>query len=115
MRQAGVLAAAALYALEHHVDRLAEDHANAQRLAEGIRRIDGLRLDPEHVDTNLVFFRLDHAGGSAAEFVTQLKDRGLWMIATGPDRLRAVTHLDVSRADVDRAIEILGDVARGGK
>lgn len=111
MRQAGVLAAAALYALDHHVDRLAEDHANARRLADGIRRIAGLRLDPDQVDTNILFFQVDPALGSGADFSRRLKDRGLLMNATAPTKLRAVTHLDVSQADVDRALEILADAA----
>lgn len=112
MRQAGVIAAAALFALEHHVDRLAEDHANAQRLADGIRRIDELRLEPEQVDTNLLFFRVDPALGTAAEFSAKLKERGLLMLATAATTIRAVTHLDVSQRDVDRAVEILREVSR---
>lgn len=115
MRQAGILAAAALYALEHHVDRLAEDHANAQRLADAIRQIPALALRPETVDTNLVFFTVDPAWGTAPEFSAELKQRGVLMNATGPTTLRAATHLDVSRADVDRAITIVDDVARRRK
>ena len=69
MRQSGVLAAAALYALEHHVERLAEDHANARRLADGIRQIDHLQLMSDEIDTNMLFFRVDPAWGTAAEFV----------------------------------------------
>jgi len=111
MRQAGVLAAAALHALEHHVARLAEDHANAQRLADGIRQIDHLRLKPERIDTNLVFFEVDAAWGSAAEFASRLKDRGVLMLPTAPYTIRAVTHLDVTSADVDRAIEAIQAVA----
>jgi threonine aldolase len=112
MRQAGVLAAAALYALEHHVARLADDHANAQRLAEGIRRIEELRLDPPEVDTNLAFFHLSPALAAAAEFSARLRDRGVLMIPTGPRTIRAATHLDVSAADVDRAVVAIEDVAR---
>ncbi len=107
MRQSGILAAAALYALEHHVDRLADDHANAQRLADGLRRIEGLEVVPEKVDTNLVFFRIDPRYGTAAEFVAALKRRGILMLATGPDTIRAVTHLDVDSRDVDRVLETL--------
>ncbi|MFH1265040.1 MAG: GntG family PLP-dependent aldolase, partial [Planctomycetota bacterium] len=114
MRQAGVIAAGALYALEHHVDRLADDHANAQRLVEGVRRIVGLELDPEVVDTNLVFFRVDAEFGTAREFSNRLKQRGLLMLPISPTKIRAVTHLDVSAGDVDRAIAILKDVARRG-
>ncbi len=112
MRQAGVIAAGALYALEHHVERLADDHANAQRLAEGIRQIDGLVLEPETVDTNIVFFRVDPAWAAAPQFSNELKKRGLLMNATGPTKLRAVTHLDVDADDVRQAIGILQDAAR---
>ncbi len=112
MRQAGVLAAAALYALENHVDRLADDHANAKRLAEGVRGIDGLDLDPDRVDTNMIFFRVDPARGTAREFAEALHKHGLLMLATAPTKIRAVTHLDVNAEDVDRAIAILKEVAR---
>jgi threonine aldolase len=112
MRQSGILAAAALYALEHHIERLAEDHANAQRLAAGIRRIDELCLEPEKIDTNLVFFRVDPAWGAAAEFSAQLKQRGVLMLASGPATLRAATHLDVNAKAVDRAIEAIEQVVR---
>jgi len=112
MRQAGVLAAAALYAVEHHVDRLAEDHANAQRLAEAMRHIGPLRLEPDTVDTNLVFFHVDRSWGTAAEFSARLKERGLLMLPTGRTSPRAVTHLDVDRTAVDRAVEILKAIAK---
>jgi threonine aldolase len=112
MRQAGVIAAGALYALENHVDRLAEDHANARRLAEGIRRIDELQLDPDRVDTNMVFFRVDPTSGTAREFCQRLRERGLLMLPTAPTKIRAVTHLDVDGDDVDRAIAIIKDAVR---
>jgi len=107
MRQAGILAAAALYAVEHHIDRLAEDHANARRLAEGIRQIDILRLVGEPIDTNLLFFSVDPSWGTAAEFAAELKKRGLLILATAPQTLRAVTHLGITEPDVARAVEIL--------
>ncbi len=112
MRQAGIVAAGALYALEHHLDRLADDHANAKRLAEGIRRIPRLTLASEPVETNLLFFRVDTAWGTAAELSSRLAERGVWMHVTAPDTIRAATHLDVDRADVERALEVLGEVAR---
>lgn len=112
MRQAGIVAAGALYALEHHVDRLAADHANAQRLAAGIQQIEGLRLQSERVDTNLVFFALEPAMGTAAELAADLQTRGVLVNATGPTALRAVTHLDVSRPDIDRALAALKDAMR---
>ncbi|MGO9112519.1 MAG: low-specificity L-threonine aldolase [Thermoguttaceae bacterium] len=107
MRQAGVLAAAALYALDHHVDRLAEDHANARKLAEGLRQIPGVRLEPEMIETNLVYFHLDPARCTAAELVERLRGRGILLHATGPNSIRAVTHLDVTASDVQQAIEAI--------
>ena len=100
MRQAGIIAAGALYALDHHIDRLAEDHANARILAEAIRDTPGLRLDPEIIDTNIVIFEIDPELGTAAAFCARLRDEGVWMNATAPQRIRAVTHLDVSREQV---------------
>ena len=88
MRQVGILAAAALYALDHHVDRLAEDHANAQKLAAGLGQIPGLRLDPPTVDTNLVFFRLEPERLAAARLVERLRRRGILMHETGPHSIR---------------------------
>jgi threonine aldolase len=94
------------------VDRLADDHANAQRLAEGIRQISELELMPEQVDTNIVIFRLDPAWGTAAQLVASLAARGLLLNAMGPDTLRAVTSLEVDGDDVDRAVEILKEAIR---
>jgi threonine aldolase len=116
MRQAGVLAAAALYGLEHHVERLADDHAHAQILADAIRGIPGLELLGDSVDTNIVIFRVDAALGTGAEFAARLQDAGLLMLAVAAQQVRAVTHLDVDRADATRAAEILAEVAgRGSK
>jgi threonine aldolase len=112
MRQAGVLAAAALYALEHHVARLAEDHANARRLAAGIQRVASLRLDPETIDTNVLYFRVDPALAAAEEFVARLKDRGVLMLTTPSGVIRAVTHLDVTAEGVGRAIAAIEEAAR---
>jgi threonine aldolase len=105
MRQAGIIAAGGLYALRHHVKRLAEDHANARRLAEGLATIPTITLDPSTVETNIVIFdvrgSLDGAGAVAA-----LLARGVRMGALGPRTVRAVTHLDVSAEQVERTIEI---------
>jgi threonine aldolase len=105
MRQVGVLAAAALYALEHHIERLADDHANARKLADGLRQIPGVQLRPETVDTNLVYFHLPRGPVTAAELVARLGRRGILMCDTGPYFVRAVTHLDVDAKDVQHAIE----------
>jgi threonine aldolase len=98
MRQAGVLAAAGLYALEHNVDRLAQDHSNAERLAAGLGGIDGLRVEPPQ--TNMVFVHVPAARAGA--LVTHLKAAGV--LALPGARMRLVTHLDVDAAGVDRAI-----------
>jgi threonine aldolase len=111
MRQAGIIAAAALYALDHHVDRLADDHVNARALATGLAAIPGVLLDPATVETNLVYFELADAvpmDGSA--FCQALKARGVRMVALGPRRVRAVTHLDVDAADVVTAIAAVREV-----
>jgi threonine aldolase len=103
LRQVGVLAAAALHALDHHIDRLADDHANARRLADGLRGADGVASAP--AQTNMVFVDLVPDRGSRADTVGRLRERGL--LCTGIYKLRLVTHLDVSRVDIDRAVTIL--------
>ncbi len=113
MRQAGVLAAAVLYALDHHLDRLAEDHRNARLLAEAIASTPGLRLDPPEVDTNLVWFEVDPTLGTARDVASALKERGILVQAAGPQVLRACTHLDVSAAAAARAADVLRKALRG--
>jgi threonine aldolase len=105
MRQAGIIAAGGLYALRHHVKRLAEDHANARRLAEGLAALPGVSLDPASVETNIVIFEL---GGAldAATAVTKLLEGGVRMGALGPRSMRAVTHLDVSAEQIERALAV---------
>ena len=110
MRQCGVTAAAALYALENHVQRLALDHECAQRLAAGIAQIDELQLTPEKIDTNLLFFRVDQRLGTAAQLCDKLREKGILMLPTAPHTIRAVTHLDVTFDDADRAVEVIKEV-----
>ena len=100
MRQAGIIAAAGLYALDHHVDRLVEDHENARVLAEGLAELPGVELDPTEVQTNIVVFGVQDAEGLCAA----LERAGVKMSALDATRVRAVTHLDVDRADVEAAI-----------
>ena len=107
MRQAGVLAAAALYALDHHIERLTDDHRNAQILARAIADTPGLRLVPADVDTNLIWFRVDPERGAAKDVAAALKERGVLIHASGPQTLRACTHLDVSAAQAERAAETI--------
>ena len=109
MRQAGIIAAGGLYALRHHVKRLAEDHANARRLAEGLAELPGIVVDPASVETNIVIFDIPGAADAA---ITALLARGVRMGAMGPRTIRAVTHLDVSPAQVERALEAARAVFR---
>jgi threonine aldolase len=101
MRQAGIVAAAGLYALDHHVERLAEDHARARRLADGLSQLPGVAIDPTTVDTNIVVFEV----ADAAAFTSELARAGVGMGPMGPRRVRAVTHLDVDDADIELALE----------
>jgi threonine aldolase len=109
MRQVGILAAACLHALDHHVARLADDHARARRLAEGFARAPGVRVTPP--DTNIVLADLDPPLPDARAMLTELEARGVRMVAFGPRRLRAIAHLDVDDAGIDRAIAAFGEVA----
>ncbi|MDA1054512.1 MAG: GntG family PLP-dependent aldolase [Planctomycetota bacterium] len=111
MRQVGIIAAGALYAMQHHRERLTEDHANAQILADAVRATDGIRLLTPEVDTNIVFIEVDPALGTAAEFVTGLQQEGVLALAITPTRVRAVTHLDVDESAMRRAAEVISLVA----
>ena len=107
MRQAGIVAAAGVYAFEHHVERLADDHARARRLAEGLAAA-GLPIDLDAVETNFVQIDVAPFGVSKWDALERLKQAGVGLSATiHPTRLRAVTHLDVSDADIERAIELI--------
>src|SRR5262245_21438403 len=101
MRQSGVLAAAALFALDHHVERLADDHARARRLAEGLAELEGIEIDPARVDTNIVVF----GGADGTDFCRRLEAEGVVMGAADACTVRAVTHLDVEDAGVERPVE----------
>jgi threonine aldolase len=104
MRQAGIIAAGGVYALRHHVKRLAEDHANARRLAEALATLPGVALDPASVETNIVIFELRGALDAEAA-LAGLMQHGVRVSVMGPRTLRAVTHLDVGAAQIERAVE----------
>jgi threonine aldolase len=108
MRQAGILAAAGLIALEHGPTRLHEDHANARLLAEALSAIDGVSIDLDSVETNIVVFGLT-GSLKAPALVARLKARGILLSALGPNLLRLVTHLDVSRMDCVAAAGALAE------
>jgi threonine aldolase len=106
-RQSGIVAAGCLYALDHNVERLAEDHENARLLAEGLAALPGIGVDPQAVETNIVIFEVE----DAAALVERLADR-VELQAVDARRIRAVTHLDVTRADVERAVAAFADAVR---
>jgi threonine aldolase len=110
MRQAGILAAAGIYALEHNVERLVEDHLNARRLARGMAEIDGLEIDVDAVETNILYFHVRKPGLTVPMLLDRLRLEGVLMLGTGASSIRAVTHLDVSKEGIDRAIEVLRKV-----
>jgi threonine aldolase len=103
MRQAGIIAAAALYALDHHRARLADDHANARRLASGLSKIPGIRVNCEVVVTNMVYFDVENR--TADDVAASLGNLAVLVLPTGVNTLRAVTSLEVSAGDIDRVIE----------
>jgi threonine aldolase len=110
MRQAGICAAACVFALDHHVDRLADDHANARTLARGLSQIAGMEV--QGPETNLVFFRPDNAGVSGEKMVAALRQRGV-LLAIMDGRIRACTHLDVSADMIEETVGLVREIVRG--
>ncbi len=113
MRQVGVVAAAAIFALEHNISRLSEDHENAWYLAETLSEIEGIYIDLDSVQTNIVVMNIEGSGRPVADVVAALKEKGLLVVAFGHGRIRCVTHLDVNREDIEDAIRIFGEVFEG--
>ena len=105
MRQAGIVAAACIYALDHHIERLAEDHANARLIAKAITENSGLRPYPPEIETNLIWFRVDPSLGPAKDLAAKLKEQGILLHVAGPQTLRACTHLDVTKTQAERVAE----------
>jgi len=112
LRQAGVVAAACIYALDNHVDRLQEDHDNAKRLARGLSEIEGIQVRTIAPESNILFFDVSGLGLDNGTFLRLLYERGVKMGAVG-GCIRAVTHIDVSRNDVEKAISAVAEIARG--
>ena len=110
MRQAGVLAAAGIVALNEMVDRLTEDHANARKLAEGLASMPGVLIDPNQIHTNIVYFGVDRQDMSAEELVRHLEDKGARTLPVGPGRIRAVTHYHISSQDIDFVLGVFAKV-----
>lgn len=112
MRQAGMLAAAGLYALEHHRARLADDHANARALAEALAGAPGIAVDVSRVHTNIVMIDLAH--GTAEAAIARARAGGVWLGSAGAQRIRAVTHLDVDRDACTRAAQVIAEAVAAG-
>ena len=105
MRQVGIIAAAGIYALDHHVDRLKDDHQHAKRLAFGLKEIKGISVNPEEVETNILFFDVAQTGKTSPQIVEAMKKEGVLIHASGKTRIRLVTHLDVDSEDIETALK----------
>ena len=110
MRQAGILAAAGIYALKHNIQRLAEDHAHARTLAEALAELKGIQINPELVETNIVIFDISKTSCTPEQAAEALRQEGVLLVPFGRGLLRAVTHLDVSRKEIEQAILVLRKV-----
>ncbi len=105
MRQVGIIAAAGIYALDHHFERLKEDHQNAKRLGVGLKEFKGVSIDPRHVETNIVIFDIANAGTTAPQVAEAMKKEGVLIHAFGKTQIRLVTHLDVTAEDIEKALK----------
>jgi threonine aldolase len=112
LRQAGILAAAGIYALDHHVDRLKEDHDNAKRLALGLKEIRGIAVNPDHVETNIIIFGVAGTGMTSPAVRDAMQKEGVLMNALPGNEIRVVTHLDVTRDDIDTSLAAFRKVIR---
>jgi threonine aldolase len=105
MRQAGIIAAAGIYALDHHIERLKEDHQNAKRLALGLKKLKGVSIDPEQVETNIIIFNIVEPGMTAPQMAEAMKKNGVLIHPISKTQIRLVTHLDVSSEDIEKALK----------
>jgi len=110
MRQAGILAAAGIYALEHMVDRLSEDHCNAQLLVDGLAQVPGISCNPVNARTDIVYMTVTRPGMTASDLAKRLAERGVRVLALGPQRVRAVTNHHVTSADIAEAVQAFREV-----
>jgi len=110
MRQAGILAAAGVWALEHNVERLVEDHKQARRLAEALEELPGIEIDLRKVQTNIIIFSVKRKDLDALKLTVRLKESGVLVLPLSYDQIRAVTHLDVDSRGIDQAIKVFGEI-----
>jgi threonine aldolase len=112
MRQAGVLAAAGIISLNEMVDRLADDHANAHKLAIGLAELPGISIDPDQIQTNIIFFEVTREGMTPEEFVQRIDAEGIRMLPVGPHKVRAVTHYHITAENIDQALGVISKVMK---
>jgi threonine aldolase len=110
MRQVGIIAAAGIYALDHHLERLREDHQNAKRLAAGLKEIKGVSIDPKHVETNIVIFDAEGAGMTSFRLAEAMKKKGVLIHSISKTQIRLVTHLDVTAEDIEKTLRVFGEI-----
>ncbi len=110
MRQVGILAAAGLYAIEHHIERIKEDHQNAKRLALGLSEMEGVSIEPQHVETNIIIFDVSQGGMTASQLAEKMREKGILIHAFGKAQIRLVTHLDVNEEDIETALKAFNEV-----
>jgi threonine aldolase len=112
MRQAGIIAAAGIYALDHHIERLKDDHQNARRLAVGLKEFKGVSIDPKHVETNIVIFDVSNTGMTGAQVGEAMKKEGVLIHAFSRTQIRLVTHLDITSEDIETALKAFEKILR---
>ena len=112
MRQVGIIAAAGIYALDHHFERLGEDHQNARRLAVGLKEFKGVSIDPKHVETNIVIFDVGDTRMTATQVAEAMKKEGILVHAFAKMQIRLVTHLDVTAEQIEKALKAFKKVLR---
>jgi threonine aldolase len=105
MRQVGIIAAAGIYALDHHIERLKEDHQNAKRLAVGLKEIKGISINPEEVETNILIFDVTGTKMTPPQVCDAMEKEGVLIHAVGKTQIRLVTHLDISKDDIETALK----------
>ena len=113
MRQVGIIAAAGIYALDHHIERLKEDHQNAKRLALGLKGLKGVSIDPEQVETNIIIFNIANTGMPPPQIAEAMKKNGVLIHPIGKTQIRLLTHLDVSSGDIEVALKVFEKVLHG--
>jgi threonine aldolase len=105
MRQVGIIASAGLYALDHHLDRLKEDHKNAKRLGVGLKELKGVSIEPKHVETNIVIFDVTETGKTAHQITEAMKGHNVLIHPFGKTQIRLVTHLDITEEEIETALK----------